>query len=59
MALSVVFHSLTINFGLHFISDGLVVIMDELLKLKKSLKVWETEFYKQHGKKPGKVRQNN
>ena len=30
-------------------------MLEELLKLKKSLKQWETDFYKQHGKKPGKV----
>ena len=30
-------------------------MLEELQKLKKSLKQWETDFYKQHGKKPGKV----
>ena len=30
-------------------------MMEELLKLKKTLKQWEVDFYKHHGKKPGKV----
>jgi hypothetical protein len=30
-------------------------VMDELKKLKKVIKVWEGEFEKANGRKPGKV----